>query len=207
MNKLIEIQRELIVTKNQFNQFGNYNFRSSEDILLALKPLLVRLSGVLVVTDKIHHLGDNIIYIESIATLTIDDNSFTASSFARDALQQKGMSASQCTNSASSFAKKQALCNLFLIDDSADIAPSQEEQVETEKLFKEEKVKAEEEAKLKTDDFLNNVAKTIGNSQSMEELKGVFGAFYRESSKMDKKVMDAVTEYYTIKKGELNASL
>ncbi|MCP3675212.1 MAG: hypothetical protein GY829_12175, partial [Gammaproteobacteria bacterium] len=108
MNKLMEIQRELVVTKAQFNSFGNYSYRSSEDILLALKPLLVKYECILTVSDKLHVI-DGYVYIEATATLQCDRRIYVASSFARDAIEQKGMNGAQVTNSASSFAKKQAL--------------------------------------------------------------------------------------------------
>lgn len=204
MKQLIEIQRELVVTKNQYNAHGNYNYRSSEDILLALKPLLVKHDAVLLVTDRIHNMGVNCIYVEAIATLTIQDKVFTASSFARDELTRKGMSASQCTNSASSFAKKQALSNLFLIDDTTEVAPTAEEQEAHEKELKEQAEEAQKQLKL----WLSKSNDIITKAGSIDELHGVFGALYREAKTKDVKLAKEITKTYQNRKKELtNATI
>ncbi|MCP3901493.1 MAG: single-stranded DNA-binding protein [Desulfobacteraceae bacterium] len=199
MNKLIEIQRELVVTKAQFNSFGNYSYRSSEDILLALKPHLVKHECVLTVSDKIHNLGEYI-YIEAVATLKCDSESFIASSFARDGITQKGMNSAQVTNSASSFAKKQALSNLFLIDDTTEVAPSAEEQqIAKEENEKQQKL-TEEQNKKVIDAFLTESEIAINKAENLTELKPIFGMVYRNAKKINQSVVDAVTEYYNNKK-------
>lgn len=202
MNKLIEIQRELVVVKGQFNTFGNYAYRSSEDILLALKPLLIKYDCVLTVSDKIHALGEYI-YIEAIATLKSDSDTFTASSFARDGIIQKGMNSAQVTNSASSFAKKQALSNLFLIDDSAEVAPSAEEQKKIEEDARKQKEESEKANKERIDAFISESEKNLDAAQTIEELKPIFGMTYREATKYGKEIADAITKYYNGKKESL----
>lgn len=202
MSKLINIQRELVVIKCQFNKFGNYAYRSSEDILLALKPLLVKNECELIVTDDIQGIGEHV-YIKATASLTCDSKTFTASSFARDGIVQKGMSSAQVTNSASSFAKKQALSNLFLIDDTAEVAPTLEEQVKIEKDATELKEHNEAETQKKIDDFLNESKTNIETAKTMEELKPIFGMTYRAANKMGVKVVEAVTEFYNNQKESL----
>lgn len=117
--KLRRIQQELVAPKTKFNSFGNYNYRSAEDILLALKPLLNRESLVLTLSDDIVNIGD-FNYIKTTAKLTDGQNEITATGFAREDEHRAGMSESQMTGCASSYARKYALNGLFLIDDGVD---------------------------------------------------------------------------------------
>lgn len=114
MTNLAKIQKELKAPKSQYNSFGKYNYRNSEDILEALKPLLSE-EDVLTVSDEVVQVGDRF-YIK--ATAKFNDNVVTA--FAREALEQKGMNDAQITGSASSYARKYALNGLFAIDDAKD---------------------------------------------------------------------------------------
>ena len=119
MEALINIQRELKAPKNQNNAFGKYKYRSCEDILEALKPLLSTYDCTLVVSDDIVAVG-NRIYVKATATIKNKDGQETATAFAREPEQQKGMSEPQLTGSASSYARKYALNGLFAIDDTKD---------------------------------------------------------------------------------------
>jgi len=114
MKKLAQIQKELKAPKSQYNSFGKYNYRNSEDILEALKPLLDE-DDKLTVSDELVLIGDRY-YIK--ATATFNDTSVSA--YAREALEQKGMNESQLTGSTSSYARKYALNGLFAIDDTKD---------------------------------------------------------------------------------------
>jgi hypothetical protein len=115
--RLSEIQQKLNAPKNQFNSFGKYNYRSCEDIMEGLKPLI---SGLVVtVTDDIVMVGDRI-YVKATASITDGSSTINNSAFAREALTKKGMDESQITGTASSYARKYALNGLFLIDDSKD---------------------------------------------------------------------------------------
>lgn len=119
--KLMNIQQELKAPKNQRNNFGNYNYRSLEDIDEAVKPLLKKNKCCLVVSDDIINFGDRY-YIKATARL-IDveaDESLECSAMAREALTQKGMQDSQLTGSTSSYARKYCLNGLFCIDDTKD---------------------------------------------------------------------------------------
>jgi len=121
--KLNEIQLKLKAPKGQFNNFGKYKYRSCEDILEAIKPLL---SGVaLVITDDIVERGSGEItevryYVKATVTLTDGNESISVSAFAREPLSKKGMDESQITGTASSYARKYALNGLFCIDDTKD---------------------------------------------------------------------------------------
>ena len=116
--KLAVIQTELKAKKSSYNSFGKYYFRKAEDILEAVKPFLLR-EGVSVRVDE------DLIYespptIQSTATISDGENSITATAIVGVDLNQKGMQTAQQFGAASSYGKKYALGNLFLIDDTAD---------------------------------------------------------------------------------------
>lgn len=119
--KLSEVQAELKAPKGQYNSFGKYNYRSCEDILEAVKPILKKHGLVLFLDDSLETQGDRY-YIRANAHLVDiesgDDLSISA--YAREAAQKKGMDDSQTTGCASSYARKYALNGLFCIDDTKD---------------------------------------------------------------------------------------
>jgi hypothetical protein len=115
--KLAEIQAKLKAPKNQRNNFGGYNYRSCEDILEAVKPLLGE--ACLTVSDDIILIGDRF-YIKATAKLSLGDQSIENSAFAREPLTKKGMDEAQITGATSSYARKYALNGLFAIDDTKD---------------------------------------------------------------------------------------
>ena len=119
MSKLVEIQAELKVPKNQRNNFGNYNYRSAEDILEAVKPLLKKHGAKIILSDKLVLIGDWH-YIEATARFTCGDEVESVTAYAREPLNKKGMDESQITGTASSYARKYALNGLLLIDDTKD---------------------------------------------------------------------------------------
>ena len=104
--KLAEIQRTLNAPKSQHNTFGGYNYRSCEDILQAVKPLLGGL--VITVNDEMQAVGERV-YVKATATLTDGEHSISTTAFAREAAAKKGMDDSQITGSTSSYARKYAL--------------------------------------------------------------------------------------------------
>lgn len=121
METFIKLKSELIAPKGQFNSFGKYNYRSAEDILEAVKPLLTAHNLSLCVSDEVVLIGARY-YIKAMAT--IRDETFKiveyASAYAREAENKKGMDEAQITGSASSYARKYALNGLFCIDDTKD---------------------------------------------------------------------------------------
>lgn len=119
MDALENIQEKLRAPKNQFNKFGGYSYRSCEDILEAVKPLLVANGATLTLTDDIVECGGRI-YIKATATLKSGSECETVTAYAREAESKKGMDESQITGTASSYARKYALNGLFLIDDNKD---------------------------------------------------------------------------------------
>lgn len=119
MKELALVQSQLNAPKNQFNKFGGYKYRSAEDILEAVKPLLKQVNAIITITDDIVPVGDRI-YVKATATFVANDKSVSTTAFAREEETKKGMDASQITGSASSYARKYALNGLLLIDDNKD---------------------------------------------------------------------------------------
>ena len=123
MSILQQIQSELKAPKGQKNNFGNYSYRSAEDILTAVKPLLQKHEVSLIISDDIVGVEGRV-YVQATATLWLDDKDCEplaqSTGFAREALTKKGMDDAQITGSASSYARKYALNGLLCIDDTKD---------------------------------------------------------------------------------------
>ena len=123
MSILQQIQSELKAPKGQKNNFGNYSYRSAEDILSAVKPLLQKHEVSLIISDDIVGVEGRV-YVQATATLWLDDKDSVplarSTGFAREALTKKGMDDAQITGSASSYARKYALNGLLCIDDTKD---------------------------------------------------------------------------------------
>ena len=118
-DKLATIQTKFKSKKSRFNSFGKYYFRSAEDILEATKPFLLEL-GVTVTLNEHLIASEPMPIIESMATISDGENSIQATALVGVDLLQKGMQTPQQFGSASSYGKKYALGNLFLIDDTHD---------------------------------------------------------------------------------------
>ncbi len=119
--KLNQVQSELNAPKGQYNTFGKYKYRSNEDILGALKPILSSVGASVVQCDSIKMIGDRY-YVEATAQFIDCETGemIENTSFAREPITKKGMDESQITGACSSYARKYALNGLFLIDDSQD---------------------------------------------------------------------------------------
>ena len=143
MEKLIKIQSELKAPKSNYNGFGKFRYRSCEDILEAVKPLLAREKCMLTMTDEVVAITDKV-YIKTTATIIDLDNKVhcSTSAYARESENKKGMDESQMTGTASSYARKYALNGLFLIDDTKDADTNE---------FQQTKQKAEQKSKKKTE--------------------------------------------------------
>lgn len=119
MNKLQEIQHRLKAPKGQYNSFGKYRYRSCEDILEAVKPILNEVGCTLTLSDDVVLIGDRF-YIKATAHLKGEDTNEVVVAYAREENEKKGMDGSQITGTASSYARKYALNGLFCIDDTKD---------------------------------------------------------------------------------------
>lgn len=120
--KLLNIQRDLKAPKGQYNNFGKYSYRNAEDIMEALKPLLVDNKTICYCKDDyIEHIGERYYLVATIVFADVEtDEEITVKARAREEETKKGMDGSQITGAASSYARKYALSGLFLIDDNKD---------------------------------------------------------------------------------------
>lgn len=132
--KLLNIQRDLKAPKGQYNNFGKYSYRNAEDIMEALKPLLVDNNTICYCKDDyIEHIGERYYLVATIVFADVEtDEEITVKARAREEENKKGMDGSQITGAASSYARKYALSGLFLIDDNKD-ADSDEYQQQNNK--------------------------------------------------------------------------
>ena len=115
---LSKIQKDLKAPKGQTNAFGGYKYRSCEDILEAVKPLIPE-GYAIIVNDEIVQIGERY-YVKATATITNGTQSISNSAYARESFEKKGMDESQITGATSSYARKYALNGLFAIDDTKD---------------------------------------------------------------------------------------
>src|SRR5690625_3803965 len=117
--KLLKIQQELKAPKSNFNSFGNFNYRSLEDILEAVKPINDKYGITLTLTDRPVQVGDRY-YIEATALITDNNQEFKVTAYAREPQSKTKMDDAQVTGTSSSYARKYALHGLYLIDDTKD---------------------------------------------------------------------------------------
>ncbi len=133
--KLSAIQSKLHAPKSQRNTFGQYNYRNCEDILEAVKPLLIEQKCTLSLSDSIEMIGSRF-YVKAEATLSSTEEAappfvqIAVTAYAREEETKKGMDGAQITGAASSYARKYALNGLFCIDDTKD-ADSMENEKES----------------------------------------------------------------------------
>lgn len=122
LGKLLEIQQTLKVEKGQYNSYGGFSYRSKEDILEAAKPLCHERGLLLDCDDEVIAVSDGWVYVKSVASVVDVETGErkSATGWAREPESKKGMDASQITGTASSYAGKRALGNLFAIDDTKD---------------------------------------------------------------------------------------
>ena len=172
--RLAEIQQELNAPKGQLNKFGGYNYRSCEDILKAVKPLLKGLT--IIISDEIVMLGERF-YVKATVAITDGQDRVESTAYAREAAVKKGMDESQITGSASSYARKYALNGLLLIDDTKD-ADSQDNRDDSKPADKSEPT-------------LNmpELVRLITHAQTLDILKDVFAKAYPHASTAQKRVL------------------
>ena len=117
--KLLAIQQRLKAPKENYNEFNNFNYRSAEDILEAVKPLLAEQELTLVLSDEMVNLGDRY-YIKATATISDGEEEISSTAWAREDPSRAGMSESQVTGCSSSYSRKYALAGLFCIGSEKD---------------------------------------------------------------------------------------
>lgn len=161
---LQSIQQSLVAPKGQYNSFGKYNYRSAEDILEALKPILNEHDAVLILQDGIVQIGDRY-YVEATATLYAVGETIGTTAYAREDDSKKGMDGSQVTGAASSYARKYALNGLFMIDDNKDPDTDEYHNQNNQGSSKQQKPAGQKEQSTKTPSKSNG-AKTITGAQA-----------------------------------------
>lgn len=170
--KLVLIQSELKAPKNQFNSFGKYKYRSQEDILEALKPLLKQYDVSLTIEDEIKQISD-LIYVE--ATVLIESGSDSKSIKAQAGIdpKRKGMDIAQCFGASSSYARKYALNGMFLIDDTKDPDATNDHGTNQEPQVEKSKRKQKEELTVESPKW-NTVVEAIKNGYTIEQVKSKY---------------------------------
>lgn len=125
---LAHIQAAVKAPKGKYNSFGKYYYRSAEDIMEAVKPIINPLGYYLMVTDSIERIGDRY-YVKSLAILTNGNNVYQVTGYAREEESKKGMDAAMITGSCASYARKYALQGLFALDQNKDVDEMHEEPI------------------------------------------------------------------------------
>lgn len=188
--KLIQIQSRLIAPKSQFNKFGKYRYRSCEDILEAVKPLLNEVGLTLVITDDIVQVGDRY-YVKATSKVCDGENVIFSEAFAREPESKKGMDEAQVTGATSSYARKYALNGLFLIDDTKDAdSTNKHENGEKSKVSMPKGVGVIDETQQKE---LGNIAKSSGYTKQ-EAYEIIFMLGYTKFSEILKQDFDTIKE-------------
>lgn len=183
MNKLQQIQKELKAPKGQFNKFGKYNYRSCEDILEAVKPILHKAGCTLTLSDEMVLIGERY-YIKATAHLKGEDTDEIVTAYARESATKSGMDDSQITGSASSYARKYALNGLFCIDDTKDAdtdeytiqntKPTQTQPTQAQPAAQAEVKKEKETFDPKHPHWQTILDKMVAGKGSLKELQGYY---------------------------------
>ena len=203
--KLWTIQQTLNAPKNQRNNFGGYNYRSAEDILEAVKPLLQNIT--LTVSDEIVLIG-NRYYVKATATLSDGEDAISVTAYAREEESKKGMDCSQLTGATSSYARKYALNGLFCIDDAKDpdtdaYAKQTNQQPRQQK---NQPKPQQQKAPPNPDEVLARFCDAAAKAQDEKTLREIFGKCWKllpENSEQRQKAQDV----YGIRKAELNGEI
>ena len=171
MQKLINIQKRLKAPKGNFNSFGKYKYRSCEDILEAVKPLLAEEGCTLTLSDEVVLIGDRF-YIKATACLFDGTDVQIVTALAREEDTKKGMDGSQITGTASSYARKYALNGLFLIDDTKD--------ADTDEYAKTTKGKSQPKAEPVEDESWKTELATDLEKKTFKDMCELLGVDYRQ---------------------------
>lgn len=170
--KLLNIQRDLKAPKGQYNKFGKYSYRNAEDIMEALKPLLVENNAITYIEDDIiEYIGQRYYLVTTISFIDIETGEkITVKARAREEENKKGMDGSQITGAASSYARKYALSGLFLIDDNKD-ADSNEYHKQNDQQKPKQKGQQQQQGNQQAQE--QNQVRYIDNIQYQEIIKNV----------------------------------
>lgn len=195
--RLATIQHTLNAPKGQYNNFGKYHYRSCEDILEGVKPLLDSL--FLSISDEIVLIGDRY-YVKSTATITDGETSHSATAMAREALDKKGMDEAQITGATSSYARKYCLNGLFGIDDSKDADSNEHKQQQNNAKPQQQQQKP----KPAPDAALAAFTEAAMKKATLEELKQAFAKAWQMLDGTPEQAK--AKEVYEIRKSELEGA-
>lgn len=203
--KLWTIQQTLNAPKNQRNNFGGYNYRSAEDILEAVKPLLQNIT--LTVSDEIVLIG-NRYYVKATATLSDGEDVISVTAYAREEESKKGMDASQLTGATSSYARKYALNGLFCIDDAKDpdtdaYAKQTNQQPRQQKNTPKQQ---QQKAPPNPDEVLARFCDAAAKAPDANKLREIFGKCWKLLPK-DSEQQQKAKDVYDIRLKELNGEI
>lgn len=205
--KLWTIQQSLNAPKGQYNKFGGYAYRSAEDILEAVKPLLQNVT--LMVSDEIVLIGDRY-YVKATATLSDGEDSISATAFAREEKEQKGMTAGQLTGATSSYARKYALNGLFCIDDAkdpdTDAYAKQTGQQPRQQKNQPKQQPQQQKAPPNPDEVLARFCDAAAKAQDANKLREIFGKCWKLLPK-DSEQQQKAKDVYDIRLKELNGEI
>lgn len=205
--KLWTIQQTLNAPKGQYNKFGGYSYRSAEDILEAVKPLLQNVT--LMVSDEIVLIGDRY-YVKATATLSDGEDSISATAFAREEKEQKGMTAGQLTGATSSYARKYALNGLFCIDDAKDLDTDayakQTGQQPRQQKNQPKQQPQQQKAPPNPDEVLARFCDAAAKAQDANKLREIFGKCWKLLPK-DSEQQQKAKDVYDIRLKELNGEI
>lgn len=205
--KLWTIQQTLNAPKGQYNKFGGYSYRSAEDILEAVKPLLQNVT--LMVSDEIVLIGDRY-YVKATATLSDGEDSISATAFAREEKEQKGMTAGQLTGAASSYARKYALNGLFCIDDAKDLDTDayakQTGQQPRQQKNPPKQQPQQQKAPPNPDEVLARFCDAAAKAPDANKLREIFGKCWKLLPK-DSEQQQKAKDVYDIRLKELNGEI
>ena len=175
MKNLLKVQAELKCPKGSFNSFGKYKYRSAEQILESVKPLLQKHELMLFLTDEIVEVGSKLFLKATASVGDADGKNVKVCGYA-ELGEHKGMSSEQCTGTASSYARKYALNGLFLIDetesdpDSKDNTPSQPKKQTLDAKRFQDAVKALNDGKITRQSLEDKFALTDGQIDILNTL-------------------------------------
>ncbi|HFO7598783.1 TPA: ERF family protein [Escherichia coli] len=205
--KLWTIQQTLNAPKNQRNNFGGYNYRSAEDILEAVKPLLQNIT--LTVSDEIVLIG-NRYYVKATATLSDGEDVIEVTAYAREEESKKGMDASQLTGATSSYARKYALNGLFCIDDAKDpdtdaYAKQTNQQPRQQKNTPKQQPQ-QKKAPPNPDEVLARFCDAAAKAPDANKLREIFGKCWKLLPK-DSEQQQKAKDVYDIRLKELNGEI
>ena len=203
--KLWTIQQTLNAPKNQRNNFGGYSYRSAEDILEAVKPLLQNVT--LTLNDEIVLIGERY-YVKATATLSDGEDAIAVTAYAREEESKKGMDSSQLTGATSSYARKYALNGLFCIDDAKD-ADTDAYAKQTNQQPRQQKnppKQQQQKAPPNPDEVLARFCDAAAKAPDEKALKDIFAKCWKLLP-IDSEQRQKAQDCYQIRKDELNGTI